>query len=213
MVSGVFSDMVSSSKGKYFVGKAGGGGKEIWMKATILVLLVVVALLLLNRSTKVCDCSQCPSVQQCEECPPVPENCIGPGGQGTVPGGEEVPPVQGDGSEPAEIPNLAEMMQQKINVVSPYQCGANICFQIKAVSTNKVAVDMRIVNFAINGEKRPLVYWSGGVGGTSCDSLSVLKPGQNCYGKIENVSCVVDDVLNVSVSSGPGYFTDISGCK
>lgn len=102
---------------------------------------------------------------------------------------------------------------QKVIISSVSTCGPDICFQIKYDVSRPVTLPISEISFFINGIEAKLSGWSGNdIGGTPCTSLSTLAPGQNCYGKILNATCLMGDLFEVTAPNGFIATSDISGC-
>lgn len=101
-----------------------------------------------------------------------------------------------------------EEMSQRLEIATAYQCGANICFELRAASTNSRSLNMNGTGYYIRDVPKTSIAWDGGVGGLACSNTVTLAAGQKCYGMIENTQCAVGDSLKVSTGSGA---TDTKG--
>jgi len=109
--------------------------------------------------------------------------------------------------------NQATMMRQGIDITTAYQCGSDICFEIKAASTNTLPIDPSGAQYWVHDTLEEISLWDGGISGGSCTAIIGLVPGQRCYGKILNLECIKDSELKVSLASGYESSKVITGCN
>lgn len=103
--------------------------------------------------------------------------------------------------------------QQTVTIVTVYQCGSDICFGIKAQSSNTYAIPMNGTTYLLNNQPKTTADWDGTVSGPSCNSITTLAPGSICYGKITGTTCRIGDYLKVSLSWGSEATKGISQCS
>lgn len=105
-----------------------------------------------------------------------------------------------------------EMANQKIYIPTVFQCGLDICFEVKADATNQISIDMNHTQYFINDTLRKIAYWDGGISGDSCNTISTLAPGRACFGKITEVTCTSRDFFRVSLQDKFQDVKQIMGC-
>jgi len=106
-----------------------------------------------------------------------------------------------------------EKMNQRMEITTAIKCGADICFELRAASTNNYNLDMNGTGYYLNGVPKTVAAWDGGIGGASCTVVTTLAPAQKCYGKIASTSCKIGDVLEISTGWGTKRTTGINGCS
>lgn len=112
-----------------------------------------------------------------------------------------------------------EILSQNVVINTVYQCGPDICFEIKALDTNSYNIPMGNTRYYLNelpktiGAWNGIGSWDGGISGSSCIPMAILAPGQSCYGKILNTICTKNDVFNVSLASRVQVLKTITGCN
>jgi hypothetical protein len=137
---------------------------------------------------------------------------IGLGNQTTVP--IENPPSNDPGQDNSTI-TISETTNykgQNLTVVSTYLSKKYIFFQIKAPFSNNISINMKDVTFWVSDSSYPINQWSGELNGPSCTDLSTLRPGQNCFGRIDNTTCLMGDSFKISLPGGFVGTKEISGC-
>ncbi|MGC9310973.1 MAG: archaellin/type IV pilin N-terminal domain-containing protein [Candidatus Aenigmatarchaeota archaeon] len=106
-----------------------------------------------------------------------------------------------------------QKQNQKITIPTLYKCGDDICFELKALTTNSYSIDMNGTTYYINNVPQTIVAWDGGTGGEDCDGLDYLAAGQRCYGKIEDLDCRLGDTFRVNLAWGTETSKSIDGCS
>jgi flagellin-like protein len=122
--------------------------------------------------------------------------------------------VTGTQEQTGNVISQADKLNQKVDIPTVYQCGPDICFQLKAYTTNSYSVEMNSTSYYIHNIPMVAVAWDGGVAGTSCDAVTLLAPGASCYGKIAGTNCQISqNDFKVSLAWGATTTKSISGCN
>lgn len=112
-----------------------------------------------------------------------------------------------------EVLTQTEKMNQRVDVTTAYQCGNDICFELKAASTNRYSLDMNGTGYYVNGVPKTASTWDGGIGGAQCTTVTTLAAGGRCYGKIAGTSCKIGDIFKVSLAWGTERTKGIDNCS
>jgi hypothetical protein len=99
-----------------------------------------------------------------------------------------------------------------VNLISSYKCGSEICFQLKAHQNNTDSVDVSETEYLLNEVLVQAESWDGLVDGPSCIDEEVLEPGQTCFGKIPNSTCLLGDVFQASFEPGAVSWMELGEC-
>jgi flagellin-like protein len=122
--------------------------------------------------------------------------------------------VTGTQEQTGNVLSQADKMNQKVDIPTIYQCGADICFQLKAYTTNSYSVEMNSTSYYLHNVPKSVVAWDGGVSGASCTTTNLLAPGGSCYGKIAATTCQLSqNDFKVSLAWGATSTKSISGCN
>jgi flagellin-like protein len=106
--------------------------------------------------------------------------------------------------------------RQTIDISTVYQCGSDICFAIRATSSNTYSIPLNGTSYMINGVPKSASSWDGSPGlsgGSPCTTVSTLVAGGICYGKILSTTCVAGDIFKVATSWGPDSQKSIDKCS
>jgi len=122
------------------------------------------------------------------------------------------PPVQNNTSPSTNQPTK-DYRGQNLSIVSVYRSGSYMFFQIRAPFVNTIPIDMKDVSYLVSDTTYSIGPWTGGVDGTMCSSIPELMPGQNCFARIENMTCYMGDPFKVVLPGGFVEAKEISGCK
>ena len=140
---------------------------------------------------------------------------IGIGNQTTPPKNQTPttnPPVQNNTPPSANQPTK-NYRNQNISIVSVYLSGSYLFFQIRAPFANSLSLDTKDVTFLIENTSYQIGPWSGGVNGPMCFSMLQINPGQNCFGRIENATCLMGDRFKLTLPGGFVEKKEIGGCN
>jgi len=123
--------------------------------------------------------------------------------------------MAGGGGEGDEQPADARPPEdiRKVDAISAYACGSEICFQLKAYDFNTDAVDVSGASYYVNDAKKEAVAWDGGVGESACVSARELEQGQTCFGKLLDSTCLIGDVFRASFESGSISWRVLGECE
>jgi len=109
--------------------------------------------------------------------------------------------------------DAATKARQSVQITTAYQCGDGICFEIKASAANTNAIPMNGTTYYINDAPQNMVAWQGGIGGSSCTTVTTLAPGARCFGNLTlGTQCNLGDMMKVSLSWGSEAVKAISQC-
>jgi flagellin-like protein len=109
-----------------------------------------------------------------------------------------------------------EKAQQSFEILTAYSCdhdgdGDNdVCFQIKASTVNTLDIPTNGTSVYINDAPRDVSTWTGM--SPDCSTGPTLKPGESCYGAINNYDCSIGDTLRIVIPWGAEKIRPISGC-
>jgi hypothetical protein len=109
-------------------------------------------------------------------------------------------------------PTVTDYKGQNVTMVSAYFSKKYVLFQIRAPFSNTAAINIKDMTFFVSDNSYPINQWTGELNGPACTAQSTLNPGQNCFARIDNVSCKLNDLIKVAL---PGGFVDsmeISSC-
>jgi flagellin-like protein len=106
-----------------------------------------------------------------------------------------------------------EKSKQTIDIPTVFQCGSDICFVIRASSSNTYGIPLNGTSYLINGVPKTASTWDGDISGSPCTSVSTLVAGGLCYGKISGATCVAGDIFKVSTSWGTDSQKSIDKCS
>jgi flagellin-like protein len=106
-----------------------------------------------------------------------------------------------------------EKSKQTIDLPTVYQCGSDICFAIRATSSNTYSIPLNGTTYLINGVPKTASTWNGDISGNSCTEITTLVAGGVCYGKIQSTTCAGGDVLKVSSAWGTESQKSIDKCS
>jgi len=121
--------------------------------------------------------------------------------------------VTGTQEQTGNVLSQADKLNQKVSIPTVYQCGNDICFQLKALTTNSYSVQMNDTSYYVNNIPKAITTWDGDISQPSCTTVSLLAPGGSCYGKLLATNCTIGDILKVSLAWGTETSKGISSCK
>lgn len=104
-----------------------------------------------------------------------------------------------------------EKMGQQVTIPTVYGCGPYICFELKALGTNKWPLPIDGAGFYLDDVPEKVYPWPGANLGAHCSENPVLAPGESCYGRIME-DCEVGSLLRIQLSWGMSTFRTIARC-
>ena len=78
-----------------------------------------------------------------------------------------------------------EKLNQKIAIPTAFCCGYEVCFEVKALGTNKFSLPTERTDYYLNDNAEQVYPWGSGEIGPNCVRHPLLEPGQGCFGKLE----------------------------